>query len=431
MRAHTVKNDIICSVIIPVFNEEKTIEKALTCLSLQMHSNSNKLLNKNLFEIIIVDNNSTDQTIKKITAFTNNNPDMNIVTIYEKKQGVAWARKSGMNFAVQRSKERDMVHKSNNPFYLFSTDADCFVDAYWIDAQLINLRSSQAALSVCQYLYPMEHFEKRPNLSRVISLLLSARDKAMQIFGGFPDGKGFAVLRDKYEKVGGIETFYQLSNGKFLCHLSDDWDFGIKIRASGEKITYSKNALVETNPRRVDHALFEMIKGKAYGENGIITMRDIRPEHESTYRDTNHEESQLLFDYSIKDFVTKHIILPVLLTPNLLKMKSVLEFLSPCLCEKLYLRIHEMVDEMRIIDFTPIHLYKTPCFRLYFEFRNEIFERMRICIDLKIGYPPALPVCLKKILQDAPEKFNAYVHYYCEDRESGEAHNYFGNGGVF
>jgi hypothetical protein len=27
--------------------------------------------------------------------------------------------------------------------------------------------------------------------------------------------------------------------------------------------------------------------------------------------------------------------------------------------------------------------------------------------------------------------FRDFVRYYCEDRESGEAHNYFGNGGVF
>jgi hypothetical protein len=30
-----------------------------------------------------------------------------------------------------------------------------------------------------------------------------------------------------------------------------------------------------------------------------------------------------------------------------------------------------------------------------------------------------------------PARFREFVRYYCEDRESGEAHNHFGNGGVF
>jgi hypothetical protein len=86
---------------------------------------------------------------------------------------------------------------------------------------------------------------------------------------------------------------------------------------------------------------------------------------------------------------------------------------------------------MHIKNFLPIHRYKTPSYRLYLEFREELFQRMRLKIDPAIGTPPPLPGCLERIRQTQPACFADFVHYYAEDRESGEAHNYFCNGGVF
>ena len=53
---------------------------------------------------------------------------------------------------------------------------------------------------------------------------------------------------------------------------------------------------------------------------------------------------------------------------------------------------------------------------------------MRRAVGDDIGFPPALPTCFDAVND---EDFSRFVYYFCEDRESGEAHNYFGNGGVF
>lgn len=423
--------DTQASIILPVYNEAATIQRALESFFHQRHRSNNEPVKKQLYEIIIVDNNSSDNTIPLVREFQQANPEMNIIIQHEPRQGVAWARKSGMELAILRSRDRDAaLHAQDNDYYLFSADADCQVDTYWLDSLLRSLNRHHA-LTVCNYTYPEQHFRSRPSLWNVIKLLLKARDHAMRLFGGFPDGKGFALPRSIYEKVNGIDIFYQVCHGDFICHLSDDWDFGIKTRASGHEITYAHDSIVMTNPRRIDHALDEMINGIAYGKNGIIGMRDIRPDNDSVLKDLNAAEALRLYEFSIKDFTTKHIILPSLLTPSILDKSPVREFLTSELCELLARRISEIAQQMRVTDFSPIHLYKTPCYRLYFEFRDKIFERMRSQIDPAIGLPPPLPECLEKVERLRPDEFTNYVYYYCEDRESGEAHNYFGNGGVF
>jgi hypothetical protein len=202
------------------------------------------------------------------------------------------------------------------------------------------------------------------------------------------------------------------------------------VRASGGDITYVPDSQVKINPRRVDHALRDVITGKAYGTRGIITMRDIRPRpgRADRRRDLTPAEAQQAWDFSIKDFTPKNIILPLLLTPSLAANPVVAAFLTPSLATGLVRRGAEIAAEMSLTDFLPMHSYKTPCYRLYLEFAEDIFARLRATVGEDVGFPPPLPACF----DDVPRaRFTEFVRYYCEDRESGEAHDYFGNGGVF
>jgi glycosyltransferase involved in cell wall biosynthesis len=416
------------SVVLPVYNEAANLPDVLT--SLYEQRGADGPLDKSLYEIVLVDNNSTDDTVKIARRFAAEHPDLALHIVPEPEQGVACARKTGMDFASQRSARRGPPD-SEKRFYLVSADADCRVDERWLWELLTAMESGKAAIGVCDYYYSPEHFTGRPRLWDAIQRTLRCRAVTFSLFGGFPDGKGFAVEREAYEKVGGIEIFYQLQNGRFVNHLSDDWDFGILVRGSGEDIAYVPGSRVEINPRRVNHALDEVITGRAYGSDGIIVMRDIRmpePTPDRGGEDLTEEEALQAWEFSVKDFTPKNTILPVLLTPSLLDDDAVIEFFGPSLAERLGQRIAEIKEEMRVVDFTPIHSYKTPSYRLYFEFADEIFARLRATVGEDIGYPPPLPECLRDV---PPERFTEFVRYFCEDRESGEAHNYFGNGGVF
>jgi glycosyltransferase involved in cell wall biosynthesis len=421
------------SVVLPVYNEAVNLPGVLR--SLYDQRGADGPLDHALYEIVLVDNNSADDTVAVARRFAAGHPDLPIHVVTEPEQGVSCARRAGLDFAAARSRRRDRSRNADpaQRFYLVSADADCRVDPHWLWELLTTMEKRKSALGVCNYYYAPGHFTRRPRLWQAISRTLRCRAVTFELFGGFPDGKGFAVERDAYQRVGGIEVFYQLRGGKFVSHLSDDWDFGIKVRGSGYDICYAPGSRVLINPRRVNHAIAEVISGRAYGSDGIIVMRDIRVGDAAGAcadgeADLTPGQAQQAWEFSVKDFIPKNTILPVLLTPSLLDDDAVLAFFTPALAQRLGRRIREIKDEMRLLDFTPIHSYKTPCYRLYFEFANDIFARLRATVGEDIGYPPPLPGCLRGV---PPGRFAEFVRYYCEDRESGEAHNYFGNGGVF
>ncbi|MGW6445253.1 glycosyltransferase [Lentzea sp. NPDC055074] len=411
--------DVRISVVLPVFDEAANIAGVLQSL----HDQDD--IDPGTYEIVLVDNNSTDDTVALARKFAERSK-VALHVISEREQGVACARRTGMEFAAHRSRARK---DPGERFYLVSADADCRVDRRWLTELFSAMEEGKAAIGVCDYYYNAEHFVGRPRLWDAIQRTLRCRAVTFSLFGGFPDGKGFAVEREAYESVGGIEIFYQLRNGRFVNHLSDDWDFGIKVRGSGHDITYVPRSKVEINPRRVNHTIDEVITGRAYGSDGIIVMRDIRPEApEKQTADLTEAEAVQAWEFSVKDFAPKNVVLPVLLTPSFLDEKAVLAFFGDDLATRLAERITEIKEEMGVVDFLPIHSYKTPSYRLYLEFRDEIFTRLRATVGEDIGYPPPLPECFDEV----PEgRFAEFVKYYCEDRESGEAHNYFGNGGVF
>ncbi len=71
------------SVIIPAFNEENFLPRCLESLKNQKFKD---------FEIIVVDNNSTDKTAEIAKKF-------NVILFSEKNQGVAYARNKGSEIA--------------------------------------------------------------------------------------------------------------------------------------------------------------------------------------------------------------------------------------------------------------------------------------------------------------------------------------------
>src|SRR6185369_10450324 len=107
------------SVVIPAFNEEHTIG---LCLKALVRQNT-----KRPFEVIVVDNNSTDQTVKADEKFKK---ILNLKIISQKEKGRGPARQAGF--------------KAASGEIILSTDADATVYPEWIETLVSTLEKSDA-----------------------------------------------------------------------------------------------------------------------------------------------------------------------------------------------------------------------------------------------------------------------------------------------
>ena len=78
------------SIIIPVFNSERTISRTLNSVKEQIFKD---------YEIIIVDDGSTDNSVLVINSYITNNPQLQIKLIIKENGGVSSARNAGLRIA--------------------------------------------------------------------------------------------------------------------------------------------------------------------------------------------------------------------------------------------------------------------------------------------------------------------------------------------
>lgn len=112
------------SIIIPVYNSEATIERAIESVLNQSYKN---------YEIIIIDDGSNDDTKVKIEKFLKEN--RNIRYFYKKNEGVSKARNDG-------------IRKSNGKYITFLDSDDIYCENYLSDfAKEVN----EKAIITCNY----------------------------------------------------------------------------------------------------------------------------------------------------------------------------------------------------------------------------------------------------------------------------------------
>ena len=206
------------TVVIPAYNEEETILRTLSSLS--------KTRSSQKIEILVVDNNSTDDTgelVKKSGARY----------LFEGKQGVKHARTAGLHAAKGK--------------YILNADADSIYSPDWIDLMTLPLRQDNIACTYGRFAFFPENntsrkfyffYESFGDLyKRTIQKL---KDEAMYVYGcssGYRKEQGISV--DGYEHpVGSNEDGY----------------LGLKLRERFGRLKRISNnkALVWTSDRRLN-----------------------------------------------------------------------------------------------------------------------------------------------------------------------------------
>jgi len=194
------------SIIIPVYNGEKTIEECLLSVFSQSYKN---------YEIIILDNNSTDRTKEIILALAKNNKKIKYV--FEPKIGRGAARNAGI--------------KTAGGYIIAMTDADCKVAHNWLedlakpiikDNEKIVMGSQKDA--ICNFwTKSMQKMEQKTRLTEI-------KDDYIDRI----DTKNFAIESDLMKK-------FMFDDSLVFC---EDTDLYLRIKMKDFKIKYLESVRV-------------------------------------------------------------------------------------------------------------------------------------------------------------------------------------------
>lgn len=208
------------SVVIPVFNEEQMIGPCLEHLTAQT------LLPD---EIIVVDNNCIDATVRIASAY----PNVRIVT--EKQQGIIFARDAGFNAA-----KGDLILR---------IDADTRVPKNWVqEMHELALHSSADAFTGPCFFYDKPLGKILGLLHRPIYFGISRfYQRHHTLFGS-----NMAIRKSMWEKV----RAYVCTQGDHVIH--EDIDLALHVAQAGGNITYSSKILVGISGRRMSRSLADL-----------------------------------------------------------------------------------------------------------------------------------------------------------------------------
>ncbi len=207
------------SVIICTYNRDKHILRALESLVQQDFDRS-------AFEIIVVDNNSTDRTPEIIYRFKQEYPSYNIILTEEKRQGLSYARNKGLEEA--------------NGQYVAYIDDDAIARKDYIKQLKNYTEQFPDDVAFGGKVLPKYESGKEPAwmshyIERIISIV-DLGDKVKVLKKTYPVGCNMFFKKDALKKIGGFNTAIKLR--------SDDKYVFLKFRETGHRILYLPNVVV-------------------------------------------------------------------------------------------------------------------------------------------------------------------------------------------
>lgn len=207
------RNRIQISVVIPAYNEEKLIRRCIKSIKNQKFQLP--------YEIIVVNNNSTDQT-EEIAK------EEGVKVVFEKSKGISAARQKGLEVS--------------NGEIVAQTDADSVPDENWLKEIYSVLSSDEKLIGVSGPSYNYERNKTfSDNVRRFLFDFLAFKVASAILGNGTFRGHNVAFRKHALLEVGGYRK-----NVEYL----EDADMNIRLRKIG-KIIYNPNQIVITSMRRI------------------------------------------------------------------------------------------------------------------------------------------------------------------------------------
>ncbi|MCK4662947.1 MAG: glycosyltransferase family 2 protein [Bacteroidales bacterium] len=211
------------SVIVCTYNRDRYLNDCFESLK-------NQTYNKQFFEIILINNNSTDNTEKISKQFQAKNPDLNFRYYIEKKQGLSNARNKGIEVAKGE--------------YIAFVDDDAIADKNYIINLAKTFEEQIEYTAIGGKVIPIYPNNKKPVwMSKYIQRMVSEVDYG-NIAGEFykrkyPVGCNMAFHKSFFDKHGGFNADLTLR--------SDDKFIFSKLRKLKKKTFYAPDVIVHHN----------------------------------------------------------------------------------------------------------------------------------------------------------------------------------------
>lgn len=202
-------NELAISVIIPVFNEELAIFDCINALRAQTFP---------IFEIIVIDNNSTDKTTQIISSFKG------VKLLHESRQGQTFAQQCGF--------------KAANGNILARIDADTLVPTDWAQS-LANVFNNDPDIDAVTGYGRSRSGITIPLVSRLWSKGYFAYSRAL--FGSDMLWGSNMAMRKKAWNIAKPLTY----TGTVRVH--EDQDISLALHASGYKIVVMPELMVSVD----------------------------------------------------------------------------------------------------------------------------------------------------------------------------------------
>jgi cellulose synthase/poly-beta-1,6-N-acetylglucosamine synthase-like glycosyltransferase len=196
------------SVIVAARNEEKNIDRLLNCLFAQDYNN---------FEIILVNDRSTDRTLEKANAFAGRSPKLKILTITEVPPDMP-AKKNALASGIREAKGE----------ILCFTDADSFPPPGWLRNIVLSF---EPEIGLTAGFSPYEIPSGSGGWKRLFYSFIAYEEFRAGIWAGgsigwrlgwLCTGRNLAYRASVYKEAGGFESIKRSISGDddlFLQHV--------------------------------------------------------------------------------------------------------------------------------------------------------------------------------------------------------------------
>ena len=274
------KNPLV-SIIVPVFNEEKNIKKNIESLINQDYDN---------IEIIIVNDKSTDESIKIANRYIEKNPNIKILN-NEKNKGASYSRNKGLDIAKGK--------------YIIFIDGDDYAEKELIstlvktaeeeklDLVQVNYIKEEIDKSVLQKHFKVKKdvYKGKEDILENISALISNNRNSDQFFSLIRSVAGKIFKRNIIEKKEKLRFKEDLV-------LSENLIFTMEYMLRAKKIKYLEKYLIHFKKDEASLRESYIPKIEKEAKNSIKYMRKLIRETKTELELSKNEKKKIDEDFA-------------------------------------------------------------------------------------------------------------------------------------